>query len=84
VALISLRNIRLAFGGPVLLDGINLQIETGDRLCLLGRNGSGKSTLLRLLGGELPADGGELARQQGLRTALVSLEVPAGLCGSVF
>jgi ABC transport system ATP-binding/permease protein len=84
VALISLRNISLAFGGPVLLDGINLQIEAGDRLCLLGRNGSGKSTLLRLLGGELPADGGELARQQGLRTALVSQEVPAGLSGSVF
>ena len=47
MALISLRTISLAFGGPPIFDGINLQIELGDRLCLMGRNGSGKSTLLK-------------------------------------
>jgi len=40
VALITLRNITLAFGGPPLFDGVSLQIEAGDRLCLLGRNGT--------------------------------------------
>jgi len=84
VALISLRNITLAFGGPALFDGINLQIEQGDRLCLLGRNGSGKSTLLKLIGGELAPEGGEIQRQQGLKVATVSQEVPVGLTGSVF
>ena len=84
MALISLRNITLAFGGPPIFDGINLQIEPGDRLCLLGRNGTGKSTLLKLINGDFPPEGGEIVRQQGLRVALVSQEVPLGLEGSVF
>ncbi|MCM2358586.1 MAG: ATP-binding cassette domain-containing protein [Geobacteraceae bacterium] len=84
MALISLRNISLAFGGPPLLDGINLQLEPGDRLCLMGRNGSGKSTLMKLISGEHTPDGGEISRQQGLRVALVSQEIPQGLAGTVF
>jgi ABC transport system ATP-binding/permease protein len=84
VALLSLRNTTVAFGGPPLLDGINLQIEAGDRLCLLGRNGAGKSTLLKLLSGELAAEQGEIIRQQGLRVALVTQEAPQGLAGVVF
>jgi ATP-binding cassette subfamily F protein uup len=84
VALLTLRNITLAFGGPPLFAGINLQIEPGERLCLLGRNGTGKSTLLKLLSGELIAEGGEIVRQQGARVALVSQDVPPGLSGTVF
>lgn len=84
MALISLRNITLAFGGPPIFDGINLQIEPGDRLCLMGRNGSGKSTLLKLIGGELPPEGGEIQRQQGLKVAQVAQDVPLGLTGTVF
>ena len=84
MALISLRNITLAFGGPPLFDGINLQIEPGDRLCLMGRNGSGKSTLLKLIGGELTPEGGEIQRQQGLKVAQVAQDVPLGLEGTVF
>ena len=84
MALISLRNITLAFGGPPLFDGINLQIEPGDRLCLMGRNGSGKSTLLKLIGGELAPEGGEIQRQQGLKVAQLTQDVPQGVAGSVF
>ncbi len=84
MALLTLRDISLAFGGHPLLDGINLQLEPGDRLCLLGRNGSGKSTMLKLIGGELVPDGGEIVRRQGLKVALVSQDIPQGLTGSVF
>ncbi|SJZ36460.1 ATP-binding cassette, subfamily F, uup [Trichlorobacter thiogenes] len=84
MALITLRDISLAFGGPPLFDGINLQIEPGDRLCLMGRNGTGKSTLMKLISGEIPPEGGEVIRSQGLRVALVSQEIPQGVAGTVF
>ncbi len=83
MALISLQNVSLAFGGPKLLDNVSLQVEAGDRICLLGRNGSGKSTLLRLLNNTFPPDGGNLTRQQGLQVALVDQEVPSALTGTV-
>ncbi|MDT8419836.1 MAG: ATP-binding cassette domain-containing protein [Desulfuromonadales bacterium] len=83
MALISLRDITLAFGGPKLLDQASLQVEAGDRICLLGRNGAGKSTLLRLINQQFPADSGVVDRQQGLRVALVDQEVPALLRGKV-
>jgi len=84
VSLLTLRTIQLAFGGPPLLEGVNLQIEEGDRLCLLGRNGTGKSTLLKILSGDLPPDSGEIIRQQGIRTAVVTQESPPNLGGTVF
>jgi ATP-binding cassette subfamily F protein uup len=84
VALISLQDVGVSFGVPPLLDGVSLQLEAGDRLCLMGRNGTGKSTLLRLISGEVQADRGEIIRQQGLRVSLVSQEVPQGLAGTVF
>ena len=84
MALIGLRNVSVAFGGPPLLDGINLQLEAGERLCLMGRNGTGKSTLMKLINGDLNLDGGEIFRQQGLKVALVSQEIPQGLAGTVF
>ncbi|GAM09901.1 ABC transporter ATP-binding protein uup-1 [Geobacter sp. OR-1] len=84
MALISMHDITLAFGGPPIFAGIDLQIEAGDRLCLLGRNGTGKSTLLKLIAGEIPPESGEFHKSQGLRVALVSQEVPKEVSGSVF
>ncbi|MBE0502992.1 MAG: ATP-binding cassette domain-containing protein [Desulfuromonadales bacterium] len=82
--LISLRNISLAFGGPPLLNNIDLTIEPGDRLCLLGRNGCGKSSLLKLIAGEQRPDGGDLIQPQGVRIAYVPQEAPPELAGPVF
>jgi ATP-binding cassette subfamily F protein uup len=65
MALLSLREVSLAFGGPKLLDRVDWQIERGDRVCLLGRNGEGKSTLLKLIEGGLIPDEGAVIRQQG-------------------
>ena len=82
--LLTLRNISLAFGGPPLLDGVDLLIEPGERLCLVGRNGAGKSTLMKLINGELNADSGEMVRQPGLKVARLVQEVPHELEGEVF
>src|SRR5512147_2562230 len=83
MALLSLRDIRVAFGGPALLEGASLRIEPGDRICLLGRNGTGKSTLLKVANGEIAPDEGEIVRQQGVEVALVHQVVPPGLSGTV-
>ncbi len=81
---LSLRDVSLAFGGAPLLDGVSLQVEAGERICLLGRNGAGKSSLLRLLAGELPPDAGIIDRRQGLRAATLPQDVPREMAGSVF
>jgi ABC transport system ATP-binding/permease protein len=63
--LLILRDVHLTFGGPVLLDGAELAVGEGERLCLVGRNGSGKSTLLKIAAGIIQPDKGERALQQG-------------------
>ena len=57
--LLTLQDITLTLGGNPLLEGAELSVEPGARLCLVGRNGSGKSTLLKIAAGELPFDGGK-------------------------
>jgi ATP-binding cassette subfamily F protein uup len=84
MALITFRNVSLGFNGPLMLDQADLTIEPGERVCLLGRNGAGKTTLLRLLHGAIEPQQGEIARQQGLVTAILPQEVPQGLHGAVF
>ena len=63
--LLILRDIHLTFGGPTLLDGAEMSVSAGERLCLVGRNGSGKSTLLKIVAGLIQPDKGERALQQG-------------------
>ncbi|MBI5351011.1 MAG: ATP-binding cassette domain-containing protein [Chloroflexi bacterium] len=84
MALISLQDVSLGFGGPRLFDEINLQIEQGEWVGLLGRNGMGKSTLLKLVNGDISPMSGTIARQQNLRVAYLPQEVPAGVEGKVF
>ena len=81
--IISMQEVSLGFGGPLLLEEIDLQIYDGERVGLLGRNGVGKTTLLRLISGELLPDSGIISRQQKLRTAHLSQEIPDGLTGTV-
>ena len=84
MALLSLQHVTMGFGRPLLIEYANLQIERGERVCLLGRNGTGKSTLLKLINGDLMPDSGEIVRQKGLRTAYLSQEIPGELHGTVF
>ena len=84
MALVSMRGVSLAFGGPKLLDGVDWQVERGERVGLVGRNGAGKSTLMRLLGGEIAPDDGEVVRPGGVKVARLPQDVPLGRGGSVF
>jgi ABC transport system ATP-binding/permease protein len=63
--LLFLRDIGLTFGGEPLIDGADLSVSAGERLCLVGRNGSGKSTLLKIAAGLVPMDRGERFVQPG-------------------
>jgi len=83
MALIQLKGIRYSFGGQALLDGVDLLIDRGERVALLGVNGSGKSTLLKLLSGELVPDSGEIALEPGLRIASLPQEVPRNITGTI-
>ncbi|MDH5358856.1 MAG: ATP-binding cassette domain-containing protein [Gammaproteobacteria bacterium] len=83
MALLSLKQITVSFGGPNLLDKVDFQLDRGERVCLVGRNGAGKSTLMKLIAGEIKEDSGEILGQ-GLKIARLEQEVPAGTNGSVF
>jgi len=63
--LLLLSEIVLRFGGEPVLDGAELSVLPGERLCLVGRNGSGKSTLLRIAAGLIDTDSGERFLQPG-------------------
>ena len=84
MAILTLRKLSLSYGDPPLIDAIDLSIEAGERICVLGRNGEGKSTLLKLISGDLKADDGERTLSQGVRVARLTQEVPEQLHGSVF
>ncbi|QRM53505.1 ABC-F family ATP-binding cassette domain-containing protein [Sinorhizobium sp. BG8] len=60
--ILKLTDIFLSFGGTPLLAGAQLQVEPGDRICLVGRNGSGKSTLLKIAAGLVEPQSGEVFR----------------------
>ncbi|MGH7943940.1 MAG: ATP-binding cassette domain-containing protein [Opitutaceae bacterium] len=84
MAIVSLLDVSLSFGGAPLLDRVNLQIERGERVCLLGRNGAGKSTLMKLIAAELKPDEGQVTRSPADAViATLRQEVPVGVSGTV-
>ncbi|WP_353267773.1 ATP-binding cassette domain-containing protein, partial [Gemmatimonas sp.] len=76
MALVSLQDVTVAFGGPPVLNSANFAIERGERVCILGRNGAGKSTLMQVLDGTLKPDSGTLVRQGGATVARLEQDVP--------
>ncbi len=84
MALLTLQDISVAFGGPPVLDHADLAIERGDRVCLLGRNGAGKSTLLQVLDGTMAPDAGAVVRQGTVTVTRLQQDIPEQLDGTIF
>jgi len=83
MAILTVRDLVVRFGGPPLLDRACFTIEPGERVCLVGRNGEGKSTILKILSGDMEANAGELIRKPNLRIARLMQEVPTHLEGTI-
>lgn len=75
--LLTLDGLSLSFGLQPLLDQASLTIESGERVCLLGRNGEGKSTLLKIVSGEVVPDGGTARLEEGSVLAVLPQNLPA-------
>lgn len=74
--LINLDKIYLSYGHHPLLDFVNLQIQPGERVCLIGRNGVGKSSFLKLIDGTTTPDSGKIYRMSGIKIARLEQELP--------
>lgn len=64
--LLQLTDISLTFGGNPVFDGLNLTVQGGDRVALVGRNGSGKSTLMKVMAGLVEPDQGQVITPAGI------------------
>ncbi len=78
MSLVSLTGVTFSWSGEPLLENVNLEIQPGERIGLLGRNGAGKSTLMKLITGEAHPDDGTVTVDPGCRWARLIQEVPAG------
>ncbi len=81
--LLQLRQITLRYTDKPLLDQVDLQIDPGERVCLVGRNGSGKTSLMRVIAGDEQPKEGEIIKPPGVILTRLHQEVPEGIRGTV-
>ena len=74
IPLLQLSEISPTFGGDPIFSGLDLVVQPGDRLALVGRNGSGKSTLMKVMAGLVEADSGEVTVTPGKTVAYMEQE----------
>ncbi len=82
--LIRISKAQLAYGTHPLLDNADAVIESGERVCIVGRNGAGKSTLLKVLDGQVILDDGEINQVGSLKISRLEQDPPKGASGTVF
>ena len=76
MSILSFNQVNLNLANNIILDGVNLQIQDGERIAIVGRNGAGKSTLLKLILGEVTQDSGQIHKQNGLVVTGLTQDVP--------
>jgi ATP-binding cassette subfamily F protein uup len=84
LSLLQLKNASIILGHPPLLNGIELVIHPGERLCLVGRNGSGKSTLLKVIAGEVILDDGQRMVNSNIKISRLPQDPPMSVECSLF
>ena len=70
--LLTLQNVNKSFAMNEVLKDVNLTLQTGQRMGLVGVNGSGKSTLFRLINGDMAPDSGTIALVKGMRVGMLT------------
>ena len=84
MSLMYTRHLSLSFGLQPLLEDVSFSVESGERVCLVGRNGCGKSTFFKVLEGRIALDEGTVERRQSLKIASLDQALPASATGTVF
>ncbi|WP_045859936.1 ATP-binding cassette domain-containing protein [Teredinibacter purpureus] len=84
MSLCKLENTHLHYGEQILFDELSLQLDPGERLCIIGRNGVGKSTLLKYILGTVDVDSGSRWLGDGIRVATLDQELPPADGRSVY
>lgn len=82
--LIRISQGELAFGEDKVLDKADLSVQTGERICLVGRNGAGKSTLMKVLMGFQTLDDGQVLKSSTMQVAMLGQDPPESSDISVF
>ncbi len=83
MSLLRFEDVSLEIGEQKILAGAAFSIETGERVCLIGRNGAGKSTTFAIISGELEPDQGEITRQAGLTISQLAQTLPEAMALTV-
>jgi ATP-binding cassette subfamily F protein uup len=76
MALITFGDVSLEFGDQLILNNVSMAVESGERVCLIGRNGAGKSTLINIIAEKIEADSGEIIKQSHLRVSQLEQALP--------
>ena len=82
--LLQLRGVTLRYTDLPLLDQVDLQVDPGERVCLVGRNGTGKTSIMRVIAGEEKPQEGEITKPNGVVLTRLPQEVPDGITGTVY
>lgn len=82
--LVRLSNAQLAFGTDPILNNVDVQINAGERICIVGRNGAGKSSLLKVISGDLTLDDGKVQFVNEVTVARLEQDPPRGQSGTVY
>jgi ATP-binding cassette subfamily F protein 3 len=83
MSLINVTNLGLSFSRKTIFRNLNLQVEPGDRIGLVGPNGSGKTSLLRIISNEISSDEGEVRIKSGCRVGFLPQDAGERMSGTI-